>query len=215
ATTSAALEAKLEQDGMMVAGTIAGGAVDHLAANHLDAVVGENVVDAHARALIEIDKVGWNGVAPTGPWNGVAQSKLRQARKYLSAALDETVDGELRIAGKVAEALDQQLAVDHILRTDRVEIPAHQQRPLHGGQHGGEVERLVLGMAQGVGVVGCHVEGADRRGDRGTQPTTIVDAQLRSTRDGMLAQNGVAPGTVVEGRSFVGKGKEAGIVDDF
>jgi hypothetical protein len=51
---------KLQHDGMMVAGAINGRAVHNLTGDDLDRVIGQDVIDADAGALVDIDEVGWN-----------------------------------------------------------------------------------------------------------------------------------------------------------
>ena len=46
---------------MMVAGAIAGRTVHNLTGDDLDRVIGQDVIDADAGALVDIDEVGWNG----------------------------------------------------------------------------------------------------------------------------------------------------------
>jgi len=53
-------QAELDQHRMMIACPIAGGAVNDLAADDLDHIIGKDMVDAHGRALVRIDEVGRN-----------------------------------------------------------------------------------------------------------------------------------------------------------
>jgi hypothetical protein len=58
--------------------------------------------------------------------------------------------------GDAAEGGNEVGPVDRILRTDGVEIAAHEERPLAPGDQAGKVPRLVLRAAQRVRVIGCH-----------------------------------------------------------
>jgi len=52
---------------------------------------------------------------------------------------------------------------------------------------------LVGGMAQRVGMIGCHIQHAERRGEDGGEPGAIVDdAAPQCPLIGCWSQNGVA-----------------------
>ena len=76
----------------MIARAIAGGAVNDLAANDLDRIIGEDVVDANGRALVLIDEVGGNRVAPPRRWDGILDAEIGQGGEYKLSAFDESVD---------------------------------------------------------------------------------------------------------------------------
>ncbi len=63
---------------MMVARSIAGGTVDHLACDNLNRVISQYVVDTDRRVLVWIDEIRWDRIAAPGRWNGVLQTKFAQ-----------------------------------------------------------------------------------------------------------------------------------------
>jgi diguanylate cyclase (GGDEF)-like protein len=206
-------EAKLQHDGMVIAGPIAGRAMHDLAGDDLDCRIGQDVVDADARALVAIDEIGRDRVAPPGRRNGIAETEFGEAGKHLPAAFDKSIDGLLGLAGEAAEGRNQLRAIDAVLRIDGVEIAAHQQGPGQRGDHGGKIKRLVFRTPLGVGMIGCHGQVPVRRAEHGNEATAIIDVELLRAGNGMLAQNGVAPGAIVKGGRLVAKSEKIAIVD--
>ena len=210
---SGAPDAEIHDDRVMVARGVAGRAVDNFAGQDLDGVVGQDVVDADARAFVRVDEVGGNGIAPSRRRYGVPQSKLAEAGEHQLAAVDELVDGPFSAAREAAKRLDQPPAIDPVLRADAVEVAAYDQRPGEPGDQLGEVMSLVLGLAMRMGMIGGDGELALRGVDDGSETAPIVDAQLLGSGDRVAAQDGIAPGAVVERGGLVGKAEEIGIVD--
>ena len=62
-------------------------------------------------------------------------------------------------------------------------------------------------------MIGCHGQVPERRGEYGNEPTAIVDVELLRTRNGMLAQDRIAPGAIVKGGRLVAKSEKVAIVD--
>src|SRR5262245_34470133 len=198
---------------MMVAGPIALGAMHDLTGYHLDGLIGEDVVDAHPRTLVEVDEVGRNGIAPAVGWDGVAQAEFGKLGEHPLPALHEAVDGFLRLQRNAAEGGNQLGTVDRILRTDGVEIAAHDEWALKPGDHAGKIPRLVFGATSWVGMIGSHRQDAEWRLDHGAEPAPIVNVELDGARNGVPAQDHVAPGAVVKGRCLVRKCEERAVVD--
>src|SRR5262245_63106969 len=107
---------------MVVAGGIAGRAVDNLARHDLDGVIGENVVDTDAGSFVQVDEIGRDGKAPSRERDCIPEPEHAEARKHQLAAVDELVDGPFGPAREAAEGLDQPVAIDAVLRADAIEV---------------------------------------------------------------------------------------------
>src|ERR1700730_12029381 len=83
-------KAELHHNGVMIAGPVACGTMHHLAIDDFDRVVGQDVVDADARVLVEADEVRRNGIAPSCLRDCVLQTKLAQGTEDFLPALDKS-----------------------------------------------------------------------------------------------------------------------------
>jgi hypothetical protein len=74
------VDSKFQHDGMVIAGAISVGVLHDLACDDLDGVIGEDVVDAHPRTLIQIDEIGGDRIAAPGWGNSVLKPELNEPR---------------------------------------------------------------------------------------------------------------------------------------
>lgn len=144
---------KLNQNWMVVAGAVAGCVLHDLAADDLDGIIGQNVIDAHCRTLVYIYEVGRNRIAPSARWHSILEPEFPQCSKHLPATFNELIHCTLWVRREISKGFDQLGAINVILWTDAVEIPADDHRPSHTLDQLSKIECLVFWVARRMGMI--------------------------------------------------------------
>jgi len=139
---------------MMVARPVGRGGVNDLTTNNNDAIIGKDVIDAHAGALVGVDEVGRHRVPASHQRNGVSQAKSRQAAEDHRSAFNETLHGTFGVGREAAERRGRLLLIEVILGADAIEVATDDEWPRQILDQADEVERLIGGMAKRTGMIG-------------------------------------------------------------